>query len=131
MCKQDAPKRKPSAIKKKTKKATKGKPGKAKGASKGDESGKSAVKTNKKRKAWSPESEAVFLATCPPGRQDHYKLIIAKDKATAEKKRVHSKAYHAAMTLARRNGKGIEEAKIIARKAGADAALAWTKAQKK
>ena len=91
---------------------------------------KQEAKANKKRKKLSmAEAEADFIANCPPGREGYYKLFAAKEKAKAEKKRVHSKAYHAALTLARREGKGIEEAKVLARKAGADAALAWTGAQ--
>lgn len=43
----------------------------------------------------------------------------------AAKKRVYAKAYHAAFTLARREGSGAEKAKKLARKAGADATLAW------
>ena len=50
---------------------------------------------------------------------------------TKQKKRVHSKAYHAAFKLARRDGKGAEEAKGLARKAGADATRVWAENGKK
>ena len=43
----------------------------------------------------------------------------------AAKKRVCAKAYHAAFKLARREGSGAVKAKTLARKAGADATLAW------
>ena len=48
-----------------------------------------------------------------------------------QRKRVHSKAYHAAFKLARRDGKGAEEAKGLARKAGADATRVWAENCKK
>ena len=102
------------------------------GSTDGKTKGAAANKTNKnpkKRKLSMEEAEAEFIANAPPGREDHYKLFAKKEIEKAEKKRVHSKAYHAALTLARRNGKGIEEAKVLAGKAGADAALAWTRAQ--
>ena len=54
-----------------------------------------------------------------------------KEIAKAEKKRVHSKAYHSALNLARHQGKGIEEAKVAARKAGQVAVAAWEKNQPK
>ena len=50
---------------------------------------------------------------------------MAKWQKAVEKKRLHSKAYHTAYTNARNEGKGAEEAKAAARKAGQEAALAF------
>ena len=54
----------------------------------------------------------------------------AKLEFAAEKKRVHNKAYHAAYTNARTEGKGAEEAKALARKAGTEAARVWAASMK-
>ena len=106
----------------------KGAAAKAKGASKGTASNKSADQPKKKKKRLSmAEAEADFLANCPPGQEHRYKLFAKKEMAKAEKKRAHSKAYHSALSLARNQGKGIEEAKDAARKAGQAAAAAWEK----
>ena len=54
-----------------------------------------------------------------------------EEEKKLNRKRVHSKAYHAAFKLARLEGEGAEQAKARARKAGADAARAWAENGKK
>ena len=44
----------------------------------------------------------------------------------AERKRIHSKAYHSALKLAKYLGKNDEVAKESARKAGHEAVLVWS-----
>ena len=100
LCNQTAPKRKPLAIKTKVKKAT------AKNAEGPATKAAGANKTKGKKKEASMAHKA-------------------KWQLAAEKKRVHSKAYHAAYTNARTEGKGAEEAKALARKAGTEAARAF------
>ena len=103
LCSQAAPKRKPLAVKKKkVKKAKKDTAGKAEGPAK---NAAGAAKTKEKT--------------------DMPMAVKAKLEFQAEKKRVHSKAYHAAYTNAKSEGKGAEEAKAMARKAGTEAARAW------
>ena len=104
------------AIKKKAKKAKTAKNGKkndaaakAKGSSKSEASGSSAVKTTLKRKA---------------------DVDDEKIKQQVERKRVHSKGYHAALKLAKFLGKSDEAAKESARKAGAEAVAAWSAKKK-
>ena len=99
------------------------------GSTDGKTKGAAANKTNKnpkKRKLSMEEAEAEFIANAPPGREDHYKLFAKKEIEKAEKKRVHSKAYHAALTLAKHEGKSPDAAKALARKAGTDAVKAWS-----
>ena len=54
-----------------------------------------------------------------------------KENEKMVRKRVHSKAYHASFKLAKQCGHGAEEAKALARKAGADAARVWAENGKK
>lgn len=104
LCGQPAPTKKPLAIKKKVQKKKKSPTSKGKGAPK---EGKGADKTAKK-------ADLVPMAK------------EVRSEAAKEKKRIHSKAYHHAYTNARNEGKGAEEAKAIARKAGTDATRAWS-----
>ena len=104
LCGQTAPKRKPLAIKKK-------------------------VKTNNAKKAKGPAKKAAG-AVKTTEKKGLSMAQKAKLEFTAEKKRVHSKAYHAAYTNARTEGKGAEEAKAMARKAGTEAAKAWSATHK-
>ena len=53
-----------------------------------------------------------------------------KEKEQVERKRVHSKAYHAALNLAKVLGKSDDVAKESARKAGAEAVAAWSAKKK-
>ena len=76
------------------------------------------------------EAAAQFIAHAPPDLRVHYKRIVDKQRVksgvSAAKKRVHSKAYSAAFRCARKEGKGAEEAKALARMAGTEATRAWT-----
>ena len=100
LCTQAAPKRKPLAIKKKVKKDT-------------------------AKNAEGPATKAAGANKTEGKKNEASMAQKAKWQLAAEKKRVHSKAYHAAYTNARTEGKGAEEAKALARKAGTEAARAY------
>ena len=119
MCQQKplAPKEEATKKKNKTPGNAKGAKAKAKGAKQCNASGKGADKASKKRKLSMEEAEA--------------EMIKDMEEEQMQRKRVHSKAYHAALKLAKHCGHDTEDAKDLARKAGADATRVWAENGKK
>ena len=110
-----APEKKNKATTNKQKNKT---PANAKGAKANANGAKQgADEASKKRKLSMDEAEAEMI-------QDF-------EEEQMQRKRVHSKGYHAALKHAKLIGKDTEEAKARARKAGADAIRVWAENGKK
>ena len=90
---------------------------KKKNATKRKEKNKTPAEASKKRKLSMDEAEA--------------EMIKDFEEEQMQRKRVHSKGYHAALKHAKLIGKDTEEAKARARKAGADAIRVWAENGKK